>query len=203
MRALPEDPYRRRIQYFKRIYLHMPHWREQILTGAMTDIITIPETSEDICYGDLLVGHDRLSPRQRQAFDLICLQGFTETAAAAVMVPDARWSTNVQQHVNAALERMVAAYDEYQSGVFRLLKRWKGLMAMHPTLKKHLDGALLAAQEDLNNELRDLTSEEQRIRSEKTKTKAALDQVTQMMGEEAAEPEPAAEETPAAEEQVA
>ena len=119
------------------------------------------------------------------------------------MVPDARWSTNVQQHVNAALERMVAAYDDYQSGVFRLIKRWKGLIAMHPTVKKHLDGALAAAQEDLNGELRGLAQEEQRIRSEKTKVKAALDQVTQMMGEEAAEPEPAAEETPAAEEQVA
>ena len=203
MRTLPEDPHRRRIQQFRRLYQYLPHWREQIIAGSMTDIITIPDTGEDVYYQDLLVGQERLSPRQRQAFDLICLQGYTETAAAEVMKADSLGSTNVQQHVSVALERMVAAYDEYQSGIFRLIKRWKGLMSMHPTVKKHLSGALQAAQEDLNNELRDLCQEEQRIKGEKSKTKAAMDQVAQMMGQEPpVEPPAEPEEASPAEEQV-
>lgn len=62
MRTLPEDPHRRRIQQFRRLYQHLPHWREQIIAGSMTDIITIPDTGEDVYYQDLLVGQERLSP---------------------------------------------------------------------------------------------------------------------------------------------
>lgn len=178
----------------------MPHWREQILLGAMSDIITVPETGEDICYGDLLVGRPRLSPRQGEAFDLICLQGYTETAAAAIMLPNSKWSTTVQQHVNAALERMVAYYDEHQSGVHRIIKRWRILMSMHPIVKTHLEEALNAARQDLVADNQRLSAEEQQIRAARAKNKAALDQVDQMLREDTPSPdeEPAAAAEPAA-----
>jgi len=152
MRKLPEAPDKRRLAVFKRIYQHMPHWREQILTGSMDSILTIPETGEEVDFYDLLVGLDDLSPRQREAFELICLQGFTETAAAKVMLPNSKWSTTAQQHLNAALERMVAKYDEHQSGIPRLLTRWRLTMSLHPIVDHHLrTGLQTARQEILDN----------------------------------------------------
>lgn len=83
----------------------------------MGDILQAPD-GEEIYYGDLLVGIDTLPPRQRQAFELICLEGYTETAATKIMLPDSKWSTPVQQYADAALARMVAAYDEKQAGTW-------------------------------------------------------------------------------------
>lgn len=155
-RQLPEDPHKRRLAIFKRCYQNMPHWREQIMAGAMTDIMVVPDTGEEIVYGDLLVGLDTLPPRQREAFELICMQGYTETAAAKIMLPESRWSTTVQQHVNAALERMVARYDEHQSGIPRFLKRWRSLMALHPIVTGHLEGALKTARSEIVNQMDEL-----------------------------------------------
>jgi hypothetical protein len=140
---------------FRRIYQNMPHWREQIVAGTMTDVLTTPE-GEEIYYNDLLVGLDTLPPRQRQAFELICLQGYTETAAAKIMLPNSRWSTTVQQHVNAALERMVARYDDQQSGLWGLIKRWRALMALHPIVESHLKEALKTAKKDIVEQIRPL-----------------------------------------------
>lgn len=183
MPRLPaDDPSRIRLGVFRGLYQHMPHWREQIIAGTMTDIIVVPGTGEEICYGDLLVGLDSLPPRQREAFELICLQGYTETAAAKVMLPDSRWSTTVQQHVNAALERMVLRYDEQQSGVRRLIKIWRSLMELHPVIKNHVEGALKEARKDLLGEINEL--------------RGALGQVDQMLGKTPAAPKDKSTDTP-------
>lgn len=87
----------------------------------MPGIITTPD-GEEIYLSDLMVGIDDLPPRQREAFTLICLQGYTETAATKVMLPNSRWSTPVQQYADTALARMVAAYDKCQAGVWAVLE---------------------------------------------------------------------------------
>ena len=77
-------------------------------------VVTIPETQEEVYLNDLMVGIDSLPPRQRQAFQLICREGWTETDATRVMLPESKWSTPVQQYADTALARMIAAYDAYQ-----------------------------------------------------------------------------------------
>lgn len=84
----------------------------------MTHVITIPETGEEIFILDLMAGIDSLPPRQRQAFELICLLGYTETDATRIMLPHSRWSTPIQQYADTALARMVAAYDATQAGTY-------------------------------------------------------------------------------------
>lgn len=115
-RKLPEDPHKRRVQQIKRIYQHLEHFQALIEDGHMSlpGIVTIPETGEEIYLADLMVGIDSLPPRQREAFELICLQEWTETDATKKMLPDSKWSTPVQQYADTALGRMIAAYDNYQ-----------------------------------------------------------------------------------------
>lgn len=169
-RGLPDDPFKRRQAIFRRLYQHMPHWYEQIVAGTMSDIIVTPD-GEEIFYGDLLVGLDTLPPRQREAFELICLQGYTETSAAQIMLPNSRWSTTVQQHVNAALERMVARYDDQQSGTWKHLTGWRSLMLLHPLVESRLKEALKDVRRDLIEQMGAL--------------KAAIGQVDQMLKGEA------------------
>lgn len=116
-RKLPEDPVKRRLQVFKRLFQHIEHWKALIEAGEMDHIITTPEGEEIYLY-DLMTGIDTLPPRQRQAFDLICIQSFTESAATAIMLPDSKWSTPIQQYADAALLRMVQAYDAKQAGTW-------------------------------------------------------------------------------------
>jgi len=115
-RKLPDEPGKRRTQQIKRIYQHLEHFQALIEDGHMTlpGIVTIPETGEEIYLADLMVGIDSLPPRQREAFELICLQEWTETDATKKMLPDSKWSTPVQQYADTALGRMIAAYDNYQ-----------------------------------------------------------------------------------------
>ena len=122
-RRLPDDPIKRRLQWFKRTYQHLEHFQSLLESGAMPmpGIITTPE-GEEIYLSDLMSGIEELPPRQRQAFTLICLQGYTETAATKVMLPNSRWSTPVQQYADTALSRMVAAYDKKQRGIWALLE---------------------------------------------------------------------------------
>ena len=122
-RRLPEDPTKRRLQWFKRTYQHLEHFQCLLETGSMPlpGIITTPE-GEEIYLSDLMIGIEDLPPRQREAFTLICLQGYTETAATKVMLPNSRWSTPVQQYADTALSRMVAAYDKKQQGVWAILE---------------------------------------------------------------------------------
>jgi len=183
-RRLPEDPHKRRLAIFKRIYQHMPHWRECIIAGTMGDILTIPETGEEVYFHDLLVGLDSLPPRQREAFELICCQGYTETAAAKIMLPNSRFSTTAQQHLNAALERMVAAYDEAQSGIWRIFHRWRLVMSVHPFIERRVREGLMQARNDIDAEI-------DKHKAEIDKLKAALGQVDQMLkGQLPGKPEP-------------
>lgn len=117
MRKLPTDPAKRRRQYFKRLYQHLDHFRSLREAGQMdiSGIVTTPE-GEDICLDDMMVGIDTLPPKQRQAFELICLKSYTETAATEIMLPNSRWSTPVQQYADEGLDKMIRAYDLYQNG---------------------------------------------------------------------------------------
>ena len=123
-RRLPDDPEKRRTQIMKRLYQHLPHFHAQLEAGnfSLPLIVTIPETGEDVYIDDLMVGIDSLPPRQREAFELICCLGYTETDATKIMLPDSRWSTPVQQYADTALERMIAAYDAKQNGTWTYIK---------------------------------------------------------------------------------
>lgn len=116
-RKLPDDPVKRRLQVFKRLFQHIEHWKSLIEAGEMENFIVTPEGEEIFIY-DLMIGIDTLPPRQREAFDLICLQSYTESAATAIMLPDSKWSTPIQQYADAALLRMVQAYDAKQAGTW-------------------------------------------------------------------------------------
>jgi hypothetical protein len=115
----------------------------------MDRVITDPETGEDIYVSDLLVGRESLPPRQRQAFELICLQGYTETAARDEMLPNSKSSTPVQQYADSGLARMIDAYDAYQAGQWpppalpKPIKKTKrrSIMAavLHPLVRQGLE----------------------------------------------------------------
>lgn len=115
----------------------------------MPPVITDEFTNEDIYIGDLLVGLDSLPPRQRQAFELICLQGYTETAARDELLPNSKSSTPVQQYADSGLLRMVTAYDLKQQGCWPPVeelkpvqpkkRRRKIMAALHPLVRKGLE----------------------------------------------------------------
>jgi hypothetical protein len=107
---------KRRIQLFKRVYQNYYHWCSLRQTGQVDDIIAVD--GEEIYLGDLMTGIDILPLRQRQAFELICLKGYTESAATAILLPNSRWSTPVQQYSDDGLKKMVAAYDAKQDGTW-------------------------------------------------------------------------------------
>jgi hypothetical protein len=154
-RKLPDDPHKRRLQIFKRLYQSREHWHALMEDRGMSDVITDEETGEDIFLGDLMVGIDTLPLRQRQAFDLICLQGFTETAARDCLLPNSRSSTPVQQYSNSGLVRMVEAYDLKQRGCWpppieltppkrtktKIKERSIVMAVLHPITRKHLEAA--------------------------------------------------------------
>lgn len=116
-RKLPDDPVKRRLQSLKRVYQHLSHFRSLMEEGRMDPCGVIQmDTGEEIYLPDLMTGIAELTQRQRQAFELICLQGYTETAARDALLPNSRSSTPIQQYADAALVRMVAAYDAKQAG---------------------------------------------------------------------------------------
>lgn len=147
-RRLPDDPVKRRLQIFKRLYTHMEHWHALMEDRGMPDIITTPD-GEDIFLGDLMVGIDTLPKRQREAFTLVCLRGYTQGDARDELLPASPSSTPVQQYADSGLIRMVEAYDAKQAGVWPLppppkkskIKRRIALMAaLHPIVRKDLEG---------------------------------------------------------------
>lgn len=167
VRRLPDDPVKRRHQVFKRTYQNLEHWKALMEDRGMDAVITDELTGEDIYLWDLLVGLDSLPPRQREAFEKICLQGYTETAARDEMLPNSTSSTPIQQYADSGLVRMVAAYDLKQAGQWpppppepkvepkprkkKTLRR-KIMAALHPLLRKHLEDArkdILAQMEGL------------------------------------------------------
>lgn len=171
-RRLPDDPAKRRLQVFKRCYQHLSHWAALIEDRGMGDVITTPE-GEDIYLHDLLTGIDSLPRRQREAFQLICLQGYTETAARDEMLPNSRSSTPVQQYADSGLIRMVDAYDAKQAGcwppspflsVSIIAVRMTIIMAqaaLHPLVKQGLEASrkkILAEIDSLNQALQQVES---------------------------------------------
>jgi hypothetical protein len=123
MRRLPDDPTKRRLQIFKRCFQHLEHFKALIESGEMEmpGIIVVVDTVlgvEEIYLPDLMTGILSLPDRQREAFELICLRGFTEGAATDIMLPESQWSTPIQQYADTALARMVKAYDEKQAGTW-------------------------------------------------------------------------------------
>jgi hypothetical protein len=107
---------KRRTQIFKRIYQNYYHWKSLRESGEVDDVLNID--GEEIYLGDLMTGIDILPNRQRQAFELICLRGYTESAATAILLPNSRWSTPVQQYSDDGLKKMILAYDAKQSGTW-------------------------------------------------------------------------------------
>jgi hypothetical protein len=107
---------KRRIQIFKRVYQNYYHWRSLRETGEVDDVLCVD--GEEIYFGDLMTGIDILPNRQRQAFVLICLLGYTESAATAILLPNSRWSTPVQQYSDDGLKKMILAYDAKQDGTW-------------------------------------------------------------------------------------
>lgn len=107
---------KRRIQIFKRVYQNYYHWQSLRETGEVGDTLAVD--GEEIYIGDLMIGIETLPNRQRQAFELICLRGYTESAATAILLPNSRWSTPVQQYSDDGLKKMVAAYDAKQNGTW-------------------------------------------------------------------------------------
>lgn len=115
-----DGPYgtsRRRRDIFKRVFQNMEHWRAQQEDYGMSPVLTTVD-GEEIYYHDLMTGIDTLPERQHDAFELICLQGFTESAATKIMLPDSKWSTPVQQYSDDGLKKMIAAYDARQAGTW-------------------------------------------------------------------------------------
>jgi hypothetical protein len=107
---------KRRIQLFKRVYQNYYHWCSLRQTGSVDDVLAVD--GEEIYLGDLMTGIETLPLRQRQAFELICLQGYTESAATAILLPNSKWSTPVQQYSDDGLKKMVLAYDAKQNGTW-------------------------------------------------------------------------------------
>lgn len=107
---------KRRIQVFKRVYQNYFHWSSLRETGEVGDILAVD--GEEIYFGDLMTGIDTLPLRQRQAFELICMRGYTESAATAILLPNSRWSTPVQQYSDDGLKKMMLAYDAKQDGTW-------------------------------------------------------------------------------------
>lgn len=107
---------KRRTQVFKRIYQHYYHWQSLRESGEVSDVLAVD--GEEIYIGDLMTGIETLPLRQRQAFELICLRGYTESAATAILLPNSRWSTPVQQYSDDGLKKMIAAYDAKQNGTW-------------------------------------------------------------------------------------
>lgn len=161
MRKLPVEPTKRRQQIFKRCYQNIPHWEALIEDHGGSDIIT-SDQGEDIYLRDLLVGIDYLPPRQRQAFELICLRGYTETAARDVLLPNSNSSTPIQQSAESALIRMIAYYDDKQAGVWppepkSTRKKSRSIImaavgTVHPLVRRHLEDA----RTNINKEIESL-----------------------------------------------
>lgn len=195
VRKLPSDPVKKRNQHFKRIYQHLEHWQALMEDRGMPDVITAPD-GEDIYIRDLLVGIDHLPPRQRQAFELICLGGFTETAARDILLPNSKSSTPVQQYADSGLIRMISAYDLKQMGqwppepVIKPIKRkskpkkkitWRKFMEalqLHPLVKAGLEKT---RNEAISN-MEPLQAQLKVLQDSIADLQAALDQVDEILG---------------------
>jgi hypothetical protein len=144
----------------------------------MDRVITDPESGEDIYVADLLVGLDSLPPRQRQAFELICLKGYTQDAARDEMSPNSKSSTPVQQYADSGLARMVDAYEAFQAG------RWPPPEQPKP-IKKKRRFLIMAALHPLVRQ--GLEATRKKVLAEMEGLKVALGQLDEMLGNKPAE----------------
>lgn len=112
--TIPENGPRRRKALFRNVFRNYVVWGQLIENeGPIRSIITVD--GEDIDYYDLMVGYKELPPRQKQAFTLQLLQGYTEKQASQIMFPESKRATSVQQYSSNALDRMIEAYDRVQT----------------------------------------------------------------------------------------
>lgn len=106
-RKLSEDPEKRRLQIFRRIYSHWYEWQALI---EQEQLVFLQVEGETIYFYDLLAGLDNLPPRQREAFVIHILHCTPEREASKIM--GTSWVSLVGQYSTAALKKMVAAYDQ-------------------------------------------------------------------------------------------
>lgn len=107
---------KRRLQLFKRVYQSYYRWESLREMGEMDDVLALD--GDEFYLGDMLTGIDTLPKRQREAFELICLEGYTESETRDVLLPNSTWSTPVQQYSDDGLKKMVIAYDAKQAGTW-------------------------------------------------------------------------------------
>lgn len=105
-RKLSNDPEKRRLQIFRRIYSNWWEW-QSLVEQEQLHFITVE--GEVIYFHDLLVGLDKLPPRQKEAFLVHIIRGIPEREASKIM--GTSWVSLVGQYSTAALKKMVAAYD--------------------------------------------------------------------------------------------
>lgn len=105
-RKLSDDPEKRRLQIFRRIYTHWFEWQCLV---EQEQLHFIEVEGETIYFHDLLVGLDKLPPRQREAFVIHILHGIPEREASKLM--GTSWVSLVGQYSSAGLKKMVASYD--------------------------------------------------------------------------------------------
>lgn len=105
-RKLSDDPEKRRLQIFRRIYSHWYEW-QSLVEQEQLHFITVE--GEVIYFYDLLAGLDSLPPRQKEAFIIHILNCTPEREASKIM--GTSWVSLVGQYSTAALKKMVAAYD--------------------------------------------------------------------------------------------
>jgi hypothetical protein len=126
---------------------------------GMADVVTSPE-GEDIFLGDLMLGLPFLPLRQRQAFWLICVEGYTETAARDELLPNSHSSTPIQQAADSGLLRMVAAYDSKQAGIWpppvplppiKSKRRSLLMAALHPFIRRGLETTRKEIQDEITS----------------------------------------------------
>ena len=103
-RKLSDDPEKRRLQIFRRIYSHWYDWKSLI---EQEQLHFLEIDGETIYFYDLLVGLDSLPPRQKEAFVVHILRGIPEREASKIM--GTSWVSLVGQYSTAALKKMVAA----------------------------------------------------------------------------------------------
>lgn len=108
-KTLSDDPEKRRLQLFQNIFQHYFEWAA-LVESQQLYYLTVE--GEEIYFYDLLVGLPKLPPRQRQAFELHLLQGYTEVETWRRMNFRSHYTTLVGQYSMAALKSMVRYYDE-------------------------------------------------------------------------------------------
>ena len=105
-RKLSADPEKRRLQIFRRIYSHFYEWEALV---EEQHLMFLEVEGETIYFYDLLVGLDKLPPRQKEAFVIHILHCTPEREASEIM--NTNFVSLVGQYSTAALKKMVAAYD--------------------------------------------------------------------------------------------